>query len=405
MNIWNRIVRFFEKETVLSIATILAVISMLWIPPNKAYVEYIDVRTLAILFCLMAIVAGLKEQGIFDWMAHGLLRHVSGMGAIATILVMLCFVCSMFITNDVALITFVPLAIIIMEQIPETIRTRWMLRIVVMQTIAANLGSMLTPIGNPQNLYLYGQSGMGIRQFVALMLPYSLLALSLLVVWIVAAVICEKLEITKYQEKSVGTEGIREQTGAHAKQSAHPKEGLLNVSPKLGVYAVLFAISLLTVGRLVPCELLFLVVVVYLLIRDRKIFRRVDYSLLGTFVALFIFIGNLGNIPVIHGFLNQVIDGREVYTAIAASQVMSNVPAALLLSGFTDQTAQLVIGTNLGGLGTLIASMASLISFKYIAKEDRSLRLRYFIKFTAANLVFLAIMLGAYTSNWLGILR
>ena len=178
---------FFRKETVLSIAVILALLSMFWVRPDKAYFTYIDFGTLGLLFCLMAIVAGLKAVGVFDILAQKLLMGTSGTVGVIRLLVLLCFFLSMVITNDVALITFVPLALIIVHKLPKELGNYWLLKIVAMQTIAANLGSMLTPIGNPQNLYLYARAGMSAAELITLMLPYSATALILLLIWIQVA--------------------------------------------------------------------------------------------------------------------------------------------------------------------------------------------------------------------------
>lgn len=392
-------ITFWKKETVLMIAVILAAISMVIIPPDLNYIFYIDFRTLGILFCLMAVVAGMKQIHVFDRLAQGLLAQVRGSGGIVLTLVLLCFFLSMLITNDVALITFVPFTIIIMKQLGEKVQRTWMLRVVVMQTIAANLGSMLTPIGNPQNLYLYGKAGIGIPGVLRLMLPYTGISLLLLGVWIAICVGREKFEKGDVTEgKTLITEKNQE-LRAGEDQSILVREADTNRrypidKKKLGCYLALFLVSLLSVAHILPFPIPLLLVIVYISIRDRTIWRQIDYSLLGTFTALFIFIGNVGRIPAFSRFLQEFINGREVITAVIASQVMSNVPAAILLSGFTDNIQALIVGTNLGGLGTLIASMASLISFKYIAKENRKLRGKYFILFTIANVIFLVILLG-----------
>ena len=180
----RKLYTFFQKETVLSISVILAAFSMFWIKPDHTYISYIDFRTLGLLFCLMTIVAGLKEIGVFDFLAEKMLSKVHGTKAIVTLLVLLCFFFSMVITNDVALITFVPLALIMLHKLPEELTEYWLIKVVVMQTIAANLGSMLTPIGNPQNLYLYAQADMSAFALIRLMLPYSVVSLILLLIWI-----------------------------------------------------------------------------------------------------------------------------------------------------------------------------------------------------------------------------
>lgn len=368
---------FFKKETVLCVALILAVFSMLLVPPDGDYLGYIDFRTLAILFCLMCIMAGLQKIGVFNRIAQKLLGRVRSGSSLILTLVFLCFFFSMLITNDVALITFVPFTFIVLRMLGTELENRLLLPVVVLQTIGANLGSMLTPIGNPQNLYLYGKAGLSIGGFLMLMLPYTLLSLALLAAFCVwqgrACPQFPKLEETSDQESS-----LMEKRAAY----------------QLALYLALFLLCLLAVGNILPWQEIFFVVLILILATDRHILTKVDYSLLLTFVGFFIFIGNVGRVPAFRAFLQNIIAGREIYTAIIASQVISNVPAALLLSGFTEDMAGLIVGTNLGGLGTLIASMASLISYKNVAKEAGERKGKYIVLFTVGNMVFLAALMG-----------
>ena len=370
-NFMKKCIAFIKKETVLSIALILAVISSLIVLPDAEYLGYIDFRTLGILFCLMAVMAGLQKIGVFGRIAGKLLEKVKSVRALVLILVLLCFFFSMVITNDVALITFVPFTFTVLRMTGEEQAEKMAVPVVVMQTIAANLGSMLTPIGNPQNLYLYGQSGMGLGAFVKMMLPYSLLSLVMLMLW------C-------FSQKG-GYVKVENITGNDA-LSGHRKE--------LTVYLLLFICCLLTVARVLPYGITLIVVIAAVFWVDRQVLVKVDYALLMTFVGFFIFIGNMGRIPAFCSFLENMIAGHEVLTAVISSQVISNVPAALLLSGFTNDYAALIVGTNLGGLGTLIASMASLISFKYMGQENKGRKGVYMIYFTVANLIFLAVLLA-----------
>ena len=302
----------------------------------------------------------------------------------------------MLITNDVSLITFVPFTIVLAHKMPTIITEKWLLRIVVMQTIAANLGSMLTPIGNPQNLYLYGKTEMSVADFIKLMLPYTVVALVLLLGWISVCAWKDRRQTVvdtddRRENQSNKLNAVKNNTECEQRMEYDIQNVQLNW--KLTGYLMLFIFSLLVVARIVPYGILVGAVLFYIMLCDRKILKEVDYSLLATFVALFIFIGNMGRIGIFHDWLQRIITGREEITSVLASQVMSNVPAAILLSGFTENIQALIIGTNLGGLGTLIASMASLISFKYIAKENATLRGRYFLSFTIANVVFLVVML------------
>ena len=367
--------QFIQQETVLTAAAVLAVVSAFFVPPDAQYLGYIDLRTLAILFSLMTVMAGLRRQGFFDGLGRALLSRTHSTFQLTLVLVGLCFFGSMFITNDVSLLTFVPFTFVVLSRLGADVRRSLLVPVVCMQTIAANLGSMLTPIGNPQNLYLYGKSGMSMAEFLLLMLPYTVVSLLLLVGWAVA--VCRK-----QASSCIGVLPEQQNT------SADRKIILLD--------AVLFAVCLLAVVRVLPYGVAFAAVLVCVLFADPHTLRAVDYSLLLTFVAFFIFIGNLGRIPAFSGWLQEFLTGREVLVAVLASQVTSNVPAALLLSGFTAETQALIIGTNLGGLGTLIASMASLISYRQIARELPQGKKQYFGLFTLSNLIFLALLLGVW---------
>ena len=366
--------QFIQQETVLTAAAVLAVVSAFFVLPDAQYLGYIDLRTLAILFSLMTVMAGLRRQGFFDGLGRALLSRTHSTFQLTLVLVGLCFFGSMFITNDVSLLTFVPFTFVVLSRLGADVRRSLLVPVVCMQTIAANLGSMLTPIGNPQNLYLYGKSGMTIGGFVLLMLPYTLVSLLLLLAW--AALVCRKTSTVLSADELV---------------SSSASQGDQKI---ILLYLVLFAVCLLSVIRVLPYGIAFAAVLVCALFADPHTLRAVDYSLLLTFVAFFIFIGNLGRIPAFSGWLQEFLTGREVLVAVLASQVTSNVPAALLLSGFTAETQALIIGTNLGGLGTLIASMASLISYRQIARELPQGKKQYFGLFTLSNLIFLAILLG-----------
>lgn len=358
---------FIKNEAVLIISFILAAASAFIVHPNPGYIDYIDFRTLALLFCLMAVMAGLNKLGIFRILASKLLSFSSDSRSLCLILSLLCFFSSMVITNDVALITFVPFSIIILTL---SGKTSLLIPLVTLETVAANLGSMLTPIGNPQNLYLFSSFEMKTADFFRVLLPYAILSL------ILTAVSCvfikkEKLSFTPETENS------------------KPDAKLCII------YFILFAVSLLTVFRVIPYIITLAVSVIAILIFDRRTILKIDYSLLLTFTFLFIFIGNLKNIAPVSDFLRSIVGGNEVLVGVASSQIFSNVPAALLLSGFTENVNDLLIGVNLGGLGTLIASMASLISFKYVIKENVQSG-RYILVFSVVNIIYLALNLALW---------
>ena len=347
-----------RQEAVLSVAILLALLSACFVLPDASYFGYIDFRTLAILFSLMTVMAGLQRQGVFTQFACSLLSRTNSITSLVFVLVGLCFFCSMLITNDVALLTFVPFSFAVLGQLPEASGKKLLTPVVCLQTIAANLGSMLTPIGNPQNLYLYGKSQLSFSAFLRLMLPYT----------------------HRQQTDSASIQNL-------TTDAAQKKPALIRL------YIVLFFFCLLAVLHVLPYPAVFVLVLLGAWIADKKVLAQVDYSLLATFLAFFIFIGNLGRIPAFASWLSAALSGREILISVLASQVMSNVPAALLLSGFSNNVPALIVGTNLGGLGTLIASMASLISYRQIARKLPEQKGQYFLLFTLANIGFLAILL------------
>lgn len=248
-----------------------------------------------------------------------------------------------------------------------------MVLVVVLQTIAANLGSMFTPIGNPQNLYLYQLLGMSMGEFLAYMLPYT--AVSGLLLLITIFVLSARKQKISMADCSFETE----------KEVSNGKKNV--------IYLLLFVLCLLVVARLLSYYVVLAIVLVTVLVIDRDVLKNVDYCLLFTFIAFFVFTGNLGNLSAFKEALQEIVGGRELLVGILASQCISNVPAALLLSGFTEDIRGLLLGVNIGGLGTLIASMASLISYKIYAHNYNRTKGKYLIWFTLANLIFLIVLL------------
>jgi len=367
----KKIISFMKKETVLTIATLLAVVSAFFVKPDRQYIGYIDFRTLGILFGLMVIMQGFQRTGLFDGIGSSLLQKTGKLWQLILVLVMLCFFFSMLITNDVSLLTFVPFSILVLKKCGQE---QAMIPTVILQTVAANLGSMLTPIGNPQNLYLYGLMDCSIPEFMGILLPYAVMTLVLLLL----SLLCIR---GKGQEIS-----CRMEEGTEIKQSRKHR----NL-----IYGLLFLLALLVVARILPYGVLVTAVFLYTIIFDREALKGADYALLVTFVSFFILIGNLGRISLIREALERFVSGREILTGVLASQVISNVPAAVLLSGFTENYRDLLVGVNLGGLGTLIASMASLISFKLYTKCYKENRGRYLRWFTLVNIIYLFLLLTA----------
>lgn len=361
---------FIRREPVLLIAAMAALLSCFFVPPDTAYFNYMDLRTLALLYCLMTVVAGLQQAGLFAHLAHSLCQRAASLRSMGLLLVLLCFFSSMFITNDVALLTFVPFAVVVLGMAD---RKKELVHIVVLQTVAANLGSMLTPVGNPQNLYLYSYYDLSLGDFLRVTFP--IWALSLLLI----AAACLFFDRSRL-EVFLGEEPGLDQRG-------------------LWLYLALFILCLAVVLRLISWPVMLCAMIAVLLILDRKTLLKADFMLLLTFVAFFIFAGNLARMEAVSSLLRRLLAGREYLISLLASQVISNVPAALLLSGFTDQSRALLLGVNIGGLGTPIASLASLISMKLYSHADHSHTGRYLLEFSAVNLILLLILSFAQMLN------
>lgn len=366
----SKLISFFKKETVLCLAAILSVISMFFVPPSAEYLEYMDWRVLALLFGLMLVVGGLQSIGTFRYLGLRLLAKTTNTRALSLLLVALCFFSAMLITNDVALLTFVPFAIMILNLAGQTKLT---IPVIVLQTIAANLGSMLTPIGNPQNLYLYSTFSIPMGTFLLDMLPLTALSLVLLVV-----------SIFLLPNASIFVE-LREDVKAPSRS-------------RLLMYLGLFLVAIACVLHLISWPVMLAILFVSILFIDRKLFKTVDYFLLLTFVCFFLFIGNMERIPAISSLLRSFIEGRELLLGVLFSQGISNVPTAILLSGFTQNVRPLLYGVNIGGLGTLIASLASVISYRAYGSSENARKGAYMKSFTIYNVVFLVLL---YVAAWL----
>ena len=358
----KKVAAFCKKEIVLTVALAAALLSMCVIPPDAAYAGYVDWDVLMLLFSLMTVVGGLKRCGLMDRMSNALIRRAGDSRMLCLVLTMACFFSAMLVTNDVALITFVPLTAALLGHAHRTL-----ILTVTLETIAANLGSMATPIGNPQNLYLYAHYSMPMGTFLRAVGPLTLVSL------VLTAAGCLLVK--------------REAVQAPA---ACEEKGVKTTA--LWLHGAQFAVCLLAVFNVLPKWVSFAAVLLTSLLYDRTLLREVDYALLATFVCFFVFVGNLGRVEAVSQMLGSVIAGRELEVGILASQVISNVPAALMLSGFTENAAALMRGVDLGGLGTLVASLASLISFKLYMKAPGSKAGRYMAVFTVMNIAFLTVL-------------
>ena len=361
----TKIKSFIAKETVLCIAALCALLTMFLVPPDAQYLHYIDFRVLCLLLSLMAVVGGFKSVGAFQWLTYQLLHRIHSGRILSITLVMLPFFCSMLVTNDVALLVFIPFTLALLTQLECN---RNIIPVIVLQTIAANLGSMATPVGNPQNLFLYAAFNLGAGDFFSITLPLTAISLLCLIAAAFPAL----------------PKALPEQELADEKISS-----LRN----LLIYIALFVLCLLTVFRVVHYVVTTLIVVAALLVLDRKLLKEIDFMLLITFVCFFVVSENLGRVDAIRDFLQMLLSRGTLLTAVGTSQVISNVPAAVLLSGFTDEWRQLLAGVNIGGLGTPIASLASLITLKLYMRWPGANVLKFMGVFTVANIIGLVILL------------
>ena len=355
----KRILQYFRRETVLSAALICALLSFLLTPPSVIHLQGIDTTTLLMLFSLMTIVAGFRRMGALDAVSRKLTRCVTTLRGLSAVMVALCFALSMLVTNDVALLT------LLLFRAGGQKSTIWT---VVLETVAANLGSMVTPIGNPQNLYLYTSGRLTALDFLTLLAPYAAVALALLLA------LCLLLP-----KKRVAVD-----TSARA-----PLAGKM-----LTLYGALSALALLAIAKVLPAWALAAAVFLGTLALDRGTIRQVDYTLLATFVCFFVFVASVKACVPVRAWLETMMARSPMAVALLTSQVISNVPACLLLSPFTQDAKALALGVDLGGLGTLIASLASLISFRLYGAGEGARKGRYFAVFTGVNVLFLAVMLG-----------
>lgn len=356
------------KDAVLWIALGLGALSCIIVRPTAAsYREYIDFKTLACLASLMTASGGFMISGVFDLAAARLANRCRSSRGLMAAMVFCTFFASMFVTNDVALIVFVPMTLLAFRRTGfDPILT------ICLQTIAANVGSILLPMGNPQNLYLYSRYDMAFAPFLRAVLPLSVAGAVLLVLF---CLISGKTPITC---------ASAEEPRIHRRDAC--------------IYAVLFLVAALAVFDLLDYRIVFALSIATMLVKGRNLAQQVDVALLLTFVGFFLFVGNLAHVPQIAEALKNLVQPRPFLAAVLASQIISNVPAAVLLSGFTDDASALLAGVSAGGCGTLIASMASLISYKLFIRSGGK-RNRYLVVFTLLNILFLAAMSVAHLWN------
>ena len=359
----TKIISFAKANAVVLIAAFAAIVTSFIVPPDREYLGYFDFKTLTCLFCVLAVVCALRNIRFFYTMAKAIIRKFKNTKLSVLALVYITFIGSMLIANDMALLTFLPLGYFVLH---TTGKEKYMAFTYIMQNIAANLGGMLTPFGNPQNLYLYTKFGIPDAEFISIMFLPFIVAISLITVLCLVFVKSEPLEI---EEKAAELPMAR-----------------------VAIYLALFALSILIVFRTIPFVVGLIIIPVSLLFLDREALKQVDYGLLLTFVFFFIFSGNMARIDVVREFFSALLEKNTLVFSALSCQVISNVPSAILLSQFTSNYRELLLGVNIGGVGTLIASLASLITFKTYTKDQPGHTLRYILKFTAFNFLFFGVL-------------
>ncbi len=359
-SIWS----FIKKEVVLSIAIVAAIVTCFFVPPDAEYLGYFDYKTLVALFCMLAVVAGLKHTNVFEVISRALIGLCHTRRTVIYALVFGTFFFDMIVANDMSLITFLPLTYIVLH---STKNDKYLAYTFILQTIAANMGGMITPHGNPQNLYLHSYYNIPNGEFFAVLLVQSATIFGLL---FIGGLFIKNEPLTLENKEKVPVDKKR-----------------------LIVYAFLFVMVILSIFRVIPHLITFAVVVVAVLIADWKRFKDIDYALLATFCVFFIFSGNIARIPAISNFISGIVEKNTLVAGIVSCQFISNVPTAIFLSKFTMEWKELLIAVNIGSLGIIISSLASLITLKEFLKHQPKKFKMYMGLFTAVNTICLCVML------------
>ncbi len=360
------IISFVKKNTVLTVAFVAAVITCIIVPVDGKYIGYFDFKTLTCLFCVLAVVCALRNVNFFYILAQKIVQLFKTARATIIALVYVTFIGSMLIANDMALLTFLPLGYFVLS---STKKEKYMCFTFIMQNIAANLGGMLTPFGNPQNLYLFTEFNIPTMEFMKIMAPPFIISIAIITLCCFIFVKSEPLELKDNDSEFELKRTI--------------------------IYLLLFALSIAIVFRGIPYQLGLVVIPVVLFFMDREALKSVDYPLLFTFVFFFIFAGNMARIEVIQQFFGSLLEKNTLLVSILSCQVISNVPSAILLSQFTGNYTALLVGVNIGGVGTLISSLASLITFREYTKHNPQKSIQYIGTFSAFNFSFLTLLTGA----------
>lgn len=363
--LFTRFRDFIRKNTVMVIALCAAIATSFAVPPDKDYIGYFDFKTLTCLFCVLAVVCALKNVNFFYVLAEKVVECFKTARLSVLALVYITFIGSMLIANDMALLTFLPLGYFVLT---ASKKRKYMAFTFIMQNIAANLGGMLTPFGNPQNLYLYTKFNIPVGEFMTIMLPPFALSITMITL---CCIVFVKNEPISFEEE---------------KAKLPIKRTVL--------YLALFLLAIAIVFRGIPYWIGLIVIPAVLVVADRKALRMVDYPLLLTFVFFFIFAGNMARIEAVRDFFSTLLEQSTLLFSVISCQFISNVPSAILLSQFTDNYPDLLVGVNIGGIGTLIASLASLITFREYTKHHPHHAKYYVEYFSAFNFGFLFILLA-----------
>ena len=360
----NRVKMFIIKEVVLSVAIVLTIITCFFVPIDNVYLTYFDVNTLICLFSMLTVVAAIKSTNIFEFISKKLIGLFHTRKTVILALVFGTFFFDMIVANDMSLITFLPLTYIVLH---STNNDNYLAFTFIMQTIAANMGGMITPYGNPQNLYLYSFFNIPTKEF------WSILAVQSFTVAILLIICClfvknEPLVLKQKDNKNINKK-------------------------RLVLYTILFILVILSIFRVVPYLITLFIVLITIVIIDYKILKEVDYALIATFFVFFVFSGNVARIDIIKGFISKLVVDHTLAAGIISCQFISNVPTAIFLSKFTNSYKELLIAVNVGSLGILVSSLASLITLKEFLKHQPKNFRKYIILFTAFNSIFLIALL------------
>ena len=358
-----KVKNWIKRNVITTIAIILAIITCFFVPINKEYLSYFDYKTLICLTCILAVVQCLKRSGFFEVASRKVVSIFKNSRSVVWALIMLTFLCDLFLVNDMSLITLLPLTYLVLS---STNNMKYFAFTLILQNIAANMSGMITPHGNPQNLYLYSYYNVPTLEFIQILLPHFFIVLGLLIILPLIFVKKEPLKL-EYDIK-------------------------IKPSKKIYIYLGLFVFSLLIIFRVIPYVIGLVIVLISVFILDKESLKKMDWDLLLTFCAFFVFSGNVSKIPQVSSFLKRLMGASELLTGLFSCQFISNVPTAVLLSKFTTNYKTLITAVNIGSLGTLISSLASLITLKEYLKHENKL-LDYVVKFTLINLLFLSALL------------